>query len=135
MVDIESGKAYSKDEIEENFDYGFGFQIRGINRVTNENGDLDSIIVFSNNDGPYDDDINGSKFTYWGELQNGDYETAYNKGLIRSMVEDIPVHFFYKEESGDEWSYLGEVKVVGVNRDQDRDGRTNYKFEFEQKQK
>lgn len=131
MEKLEVNSNYSKKEIEEIFEFGFGFQIRGINRVTDEDGNLESILVFSKKGGPYDDNLEGSSFTYWGELQKGEYETAYNQGLIRSMVEDIPVHFFTKEESGKEWMYMGEIDVVGVNRDKDRKGRTNYKFTLE----
>jgi putative restriction endonuclease len=131
MADIEPNSDLTKEDIEEIFDYGFGFQIRGINRVTDDKGDLESILVFSKKDGPYDDAVEGKKFTYWGEIQNGDYKTAYNKGLIKSMIKDIPVHFFHKESSDEKWHYIGDVDVIGVEETEDRQGRTNYKFDLE----
>ena len=131
MVKIKQDVSYSKDEIEDIFDYGFGFQIRGINRVTDDGGKLKSILVFSKKDGPYDDAVEGKKFTYWGEIQNGEYKTAYNEGLIKSMINDIPVHFFHKESSDEKWHYIGEVEVIGVEETEDRRGRTNYKFDLE----
>jgi hypothetical protein len=131
MPDIQPDAELNKEEIENIFDHGFGFQIRGINRVTNDEGDLTSILVFSKKDGPYQDSIDDEKLTYWGEIQNGDYDTAYNRGMIKSMINEIPVHFFYKESSGEKWHYLGEVDVVGVEETEDREGRTNYKFDLE----
>lgn len=130
-MEIKPGSYYTKEEIESKFDHGFGFQIRGINRVTDEKGTLKSMIVFSKHDGPYEDTVGESRLTYWGEIQKGSHETAYNKGLVRSMIEDIPVHFFHKEESSEKWKYLGDVDVVGVEETKDKKDRTNYKFDIE----
>lgn len=128
---MKPGSRVTKEEIEEFFDYGFGYQIRGINRVKDENGVLDSILVFSKDEGPYEDSKEGTRFTYWGEIQNGEYKTAYNRALIRSIVDEIPVHFFHKENSEKKWRYMGDIDVVGVEETKDRQNRINYKFRFE----
>lgn len=130
MGNLQTDSKYDKEEIENIFDHGFGYQIRGINRITGDDGSLECILVFSKDDGPYSDAVKGGEFTYWGELQNGEHNTAYNKGLVKAITEDIPVHFFHQEDSA-EWEYLGEVDVVGVKETKDNKGRTNYRFSFE----
>lgn len=131
---MEPNSTYPKDDIEDAFDYGFGFQIRGINIVTDSNGATDKILVFSKEQGPYEDNIEGDILTYWGDLQGDEDEhrNANNHALIRSMVEDIPAHFFHKSkaEADSGWRYEGEVDVIGVEETTDRQGRKSYKFQL-----
>lgn len=53
---IDVGSQYSQDDIEEAFDTGFGYQISGIN-PRRDNEDRRYVLLFANEDGPYDDSV------------------------------------------------------------------------------
>lgn len=64
--DIEIGSRYSQEEIESAFNTGFGYQISGINPRRDEY-DNRYVLVFANEDGPYDDAVTQGRFEYIGE--------------------------------------------------------------------
>jgi putative restriction endonuclease len=111
---VSIGDYLSKEEIEEAFDTGFGYQISGINPRRDDH-DRRYVLVFANEDGPYDDTVTQGRFEYIGEGLSGDQsETSPgNSALIDAVSSDIPVHFFYQQSGDGEWEYHGLIKVLG----------------------
>lgn len=128
------GDRLLKDEIEEVFDTGFGYQISGIN-PRRDNQDRRYVLVFANEDGPYDDTVTQDRFEYIGEGLNGDQsETSPgNSALIDAVSSDIPVHFFYQQSGNGEWEYQGLVDVLSYEFEE-RDGRQVLVFTMEHQQ-
>lgn len=110
---IEIGDQHSQEEIESEFDTGFGYRISGINPRRDDN-DNRFILVFANEDGPYDDSVTQGRFEYLGEGLEGDQSknSPGNSVLIDATNSDIPVYFFYKKADGEDWEYQGLVDVV-----------------------
>lgn len=106
------GETLSKDEIEDAFDTGFGYQISGINPRRDDN-DQRYILVFANEDGPYDDSVTTGRFEYIGEGLDGDQsaQSPGNSALIDATTTEIPVHFFYQGSDESGWEYQGLVEV------------------------
>lgn len=125
------GDHLSKDEIEEAFDTGFGYQISGINPRRDDH-DRRYVLVFANEDGPYDDTVTQGQFEYIGEGLSGDQsETSPgNSALIDAVSSDIPVHFFYQQSGNGEWEYQGLVEVLGYESEE-RSGRQVLVFTME----
>jgi putative restriction endonuclease len=109
----EVGERLTQDEIEEAFCTGFGYRISGINPRRDEE-DRRYVLVFANEDGPYDDSVTQGRFEYDGEGLSGDQsETSPgNSTLIDATGGGIPVHFFYQSKSADGWEYQGLVDVL-----------------------
>lgn len=129
--DITVGDELSQEEIEEAFETGFGYQISGIN-PRRDDQDRQYVLVFANEDGPYDDSVKQGRFEYVGEGLSGDQtETSPgNSTLIDAISADIPVHFFYKEHEGPGWEYQGLVSVQDY-RFEERGGRQVIIFTME----
>jgi putative restriction endonuclease len=72
-VNISVGDTLSKEEIEERFDTGFGYQISGIN-PRRDDKDRRYVLVFANEDGPYNDSVTQGQFEYIGEGLSGDQD-------------------------------------------------------------
>ncbi|ERG93724.1 MAG: hypothetical protein J07HQW2_00157 [Haloquadratum walsbyi J07HQW2] len=77
---------------------GFGYHISGINPRRNHNDDR-YILVFANEDGPYDDSVTDGQFRYIGEGLEGNQseKSSGNSALIDAISTDIPTYFFYSE--------------------------------------
>ncbi|MDJ1430683.1 hypothetical protein [Halostagnicola sp. A-GB9-2] len=129
--EITVGGHYEKDEIEEAFDTGFGYQISGIN-PRRDSQDRRYVLVFANEDGPYDDSVTQSKFEYIGEGLSGDQSESSpgNSVLIDAVSSGAPVHFFYQDSGNGEWEYQGLVDVLDY-RFEEQDGRQILVFEME----
>lgn len=110
---ISIGDSLSKEEIENAFDTGFGYRISGINPRRDSRNDR-YVLVFANEDGPYDDSVTRGRFEYIGEGLEGDQSTSSpgNSTLIDSITSGIPVHFFYQHSGGKGWEYQGLVDVL-----------------------
>jgi len=110
--EISIGDSLSQKEIEEAFDTGFGYRISGIN-PRRDGQDQRYVLVFANEDGPYDDSVTQGQFEYIGEGLEGDQseKSPGNSVLIDAVSSDFPVFFFYKEQESPEWEYQGQVDV------------------------
>lgn len=110
---VSVGDHLSQEEIEEAFETGFGYQITGINPRRDDH-DRRYVLVFANEDGPYDDTVTQGQFEYIGEGLSGDQsETSPgNSTLIDAISSDIPVHFFYQQSGNGEWEYQGLIDVL-----------------------
>lgn len=128
---VSVGDYLSKDEIEEAYGTGFGYQISGINPRRDDH-DRRYVLVFANEDGPYDDTVTQGQFEYIGEGLSGDQsETSPgNSALIDAVSSDIPVHFLYQQSGNGEWEYQGLVEVLGYEFEE-RDGRQVLVFTME----
>lgn len=128
---VSVGGRLTQEEIEEAFDTGFGYRISGINPRRNHQ-DRRYVLVFANEDGPYDDSVTRGRFEYVGEGLTGDQsETSPgNSTLIDAIGDDIPIHFFYQSESDDKWEYQGLVDVLDYEFIE-RDGRDVLVFTME----
>lgn len=128
---ITLGEEYTQDEIEEAFDTGFGYQIAGINPRRDEQ-DRRYVLLFANEDGPYDDSVTEGQFEYIGEGLSGDQDPTSpgNSVLIDAASDGIPVHFFYQDDGDGNWAYHGLVAVL-EHRFEQRDGRQVIVFELE----
>jgi putative restriction endonuclease len=129
--EISTGDYLSQKEIEEAFDTGFGYRISGINpRRDSQNKRY--VLVFANEDGPYDDSVTQGRFEYIGEGLEGDQSESSpgNSSLIDAISSGIPVHFFYQQSGDGEWEYQGLVDVLGYNFKQ-QDGREVIGFKME----
>lgn len=111
--EISVGRKYSQEEIEEAFDTGFGYQISGIN-PRRDSKDRQYVLVFANEDGPYDDSVTEGRFEYVGEGLSGDQSESSpgNSVLIDSVSGDTPVHFFYQDSGDGQWESQGKVEVL-----------------------
>lgn len=121
LLNIETpsiGQRFNQEAIEQWFNTGFGYQISGINPRRTEEGDR-FVLLFSQEDGPYEDNIGDGEFEYIGEgmPENGDQSTSSsgNSVLIDAVDESIPIFFFYKGTDDQEWEYRGLVDVVEWN--------------------
>jgi putative restriction endonuclease len=105
---------YTQDDIEEMFDTGFGYQITGIN-PRRDGQDERYVLLFANEDGPYNDSVTQGRFEYVGEGLRGDQsETSPgNSVLIDAVDSDFPIHFFYQQSDLAGWGYQGLVDVLG----------------------
>lgn len=132
---ITVGDELSQEEIEEAFETGFGYQISGIN-PRRDDQDRRYILVFANEDGPYDDSVKHGRFEYVGEGLSGDQKESSpgNSALIDAISSEIPVHFFYKEHEGPGWEYQGLVHVRD-RRFEEREGRQVIVFTMEHRQR
>lgn len=121
----------TQDEIEERFDTGFGYRISGINPRRDDN-DNRYLLLFANEDGPYDDSVTQGRFEYIGEGLEGDQseDSPGNSALIDAVSSDFPVYFFYTEANKPEWEYQGQVDVRGYQHEE-RTGRQVLVFEME----
>ncbi|WP_435067589.1 HNH endonuclease [Haloplanus sp. C73] len=125
------GDRLSKDEIEEAFDTGFGYQISGIN-PRRDDDDQRYVLMFANEDGPYDDTVIRGQFEYIGEGLSGDQSESSpgNSVLIDAVSSDIPIHFFYQQSGNREWEYQGLVDVLAYETEE-RGGREVLVFTME----
>lgn len=129
------GNYYKKDEIEEAFDTGFGYQISGIN-PRRDGQDNRYVLVFANEDGPYDDSVTRGRFEYIGEGLSGDQSESSpgNSVLIDAISSGIPVHFFYQDSGDGEWEYQGLVDVLDYQFGE-KDGRKVLIFDMKHQDK
>lgn len=130
-VEVSVGDQLTKEEIEETFDTGFGYQISGIN-PRRDDSDHRYVLLFATQDGPYNDLITQGKFEYIGEGQTGDQrETSPgNSVLIDAISSDIMVYFFYKGSNEKKWEYQGPVDVLDYEC-KEHDGRRLLVFRME----
>jgi len=129
--DIELGENLAQEQIESAFDTGFGYRISGIN-PRRDNHDRRYILVFANEDGPYNDSVTEGRFEYVGEGLSGDQsmDSPGNSALVDATRSDIPIHFFYKPAEDADWEYQGLVDAVDYEF-QERDGREVLIFTLE----
>ncbi|WP_226023364.1 hypothetical protein [Halomicrobium salinisoli] len=129
--EITVGDHYDKEAIEDAFDTGFGYQISGIN-PRRDSQDRRYVLVFANEDGPYDDSVTQGRFEYIGEGLSGDQSESSpgNSVLIDAVSSGTPVHFFYQDSGNGEWEYQGLVDVLDHWFEQ-QDGRQVIVFEME----
>jgi len=120
---VEVDDRLTQSEIEATFNTGFGYQISGIN-PRRDADDNQYLLLFANEDGPYDDDVTQGRFKYIGEGLEGDQSPSSpgNSVLIDAIETDIPVHFFYQSTDVTGWVYQGLVDVLGYEFEE-RDGR------------
>jgi len=123
----------TQEEIEAAFDTGFGYRISGINPRRDEQ-DRQYVLLFANEDGPYDDAVTHGRFEYIGEGLSGDQSESSpgNSVLIDAISEPIPVHFFYQRSGGGEWEYQGLVEVLDYET-REQDGREVLEFTMKHK--
>ncbi|WP_226010302.1 hypothetical protein [Halomicrobium salinisoli] len=129
--EITVGDHYDKEAIEDAFDTGFGYQISGIN-PRRDSQDRRYVLVFANEDGPYDDSVTQGRFEYIGEGLSGDQSESSpgNSVLIDAVSSGTPVHFFYQDSGNGEWEYQGLVDVLD-HWFAEQDGRQVIVFEME----
>ena len=129
--EVTVGRRYTQEEIEEAFETGFGYQISGINPRRDRTGSR-YVLLFANEEGPYDDSVTAGRFEYVGEGLSGDQDESSpgNSVLVDAISSSVPVHFFYKQSSYDGWEYQGLVDVMDY-RSERRDGRRVLVFELE----
>lgn len=130
-ADVSIGDDLTQEEIEDTFNTGFGYQISGINS-RRDNNDNRYMLVFANEDGPYDDAVRVGRFEYIGEGLDGDQseDSPGNSALIDAVSSDFPVYFFYAETDRPEWEYQGQVNVLRY-QSKKRDGRKVLVFDME----
>jgi putative restriction endonuclease len=128
---LQVGDRLAQDEIEERFDTGFGYRISGINPRRDDN-DNRYLLVFANEDGPYDDSVTQGQFEYIGEGLEGDQseDSPGNSALIDAVSSDFPVYFFYTETDKPEWEYQARVDVLDY-KFEERNGRQVLVFDME----
>jgi len=128
---IEVGDSFTQEEIEDAYNTGFGYRISGIN-PRRDRQDRRYILLFANEDGPYNDSVTKSRFEYIGEGLDGDQNknSPGNSALIDAQTSDIPIHFFYKRVEEADWEYQGRVDVVDYEF-QEQDGRKMLVFVLE----
>ena len=131
---IEIDDKFSQEEIESAFNTGFGYRISGINPRRDEQ-DRRYVLVFANEDGPYNDSVTQGRFEYIGEGLSGDQseKSSGNSTLIDAITSDIPVHFFYKRTGDDRWEYQGLVDVVDYEF-REQDGRDVLVYSMEHRE-
>lgn len=107
------GEEYHMDEIEDIFHSG-GF-MAGINPRTDEDDDLQYIILTSSGDSHYSDHLRGDRVRYIGQDHgDGDQPTTGRNGRLITQSEEqtVPIYFFSRESKGEDWDYEGLVDVV-----------------------
>ena len=131
---ISIGDALLQDEIEDAFNTGFGYQISGINPRRDDSNNR-YLLLFANEDGPYDDAVREGQFEYIGEGLDGDQSESSpgNSALIDAVSAEFPVYFFYAETDRPEWEYQGRVDVLEYQYEK-RDGRSVLVFTIEHRQ-
>lgn len=84
---IEIDDKFSQEEIESAFNTGFGYRISGINPRRDEQ-DRRYVLVFANEDGPYNDSVTQGRFEYIGEGLSGDQseKSSGNSTLIDAIT-------------------------------------------------
>lgn len=129
--EVSIGDYLSQKEIEEAFDTGFGYRISGIN-PRRDSQDKRYVLVFANEDGPYDDSVTQGRFEYIGEGLEGDQSESSpgNSTLIDAISSGIPVHFFYQQSRDGEWEYQGLVDALDY-KFKKQDGREVIGFKME----
>ena len=106
---------YAKEEIEEIFETKFGARIKGIT-LRRWNDNTPYILLFSKQNGPYDDRIEGDTFYYDGEGLDKDQElTVANKALMNSNVDTRVIYGFIQENQSNKWKFVGLLKVLGYD--------------------
>lgn len=109
------GQRFDQDGIEDWFDTGFGYQISGIN-PRRDQASNQYVLLFSQEDGPYEDNIEEGVFEYIGEgmPEKGDQnpDSPGNSVLISAVDEPIPIFFFYKGSTDQKWEFRGLVEVL-----------------------
>lgn len=132
---INVGGHYKQDDIEEAFDTGFGYQISGIN-PRRDSQDRRYVLLFANEDGPYDDSVTQGKFEYIGEGLSGDQSESSpgNSVLIDAVSSGTPIHFFYQDSGVSGWEYQGLVSVLDY-RAEERGGRQVLVFDMEHQER
>lgn len=110
---VSLGDYLTHEEIEEAYDTGFGYRISGIN-PRRDSQDRRYVLVFANEDGPYDDSVTEGRFEYIGEGLEGDQNDSSpgNSTLIDTISSGIPVHFFYQQSGNRKWEFQGLVDVL-----------------------
>lgn len=128
---ISVGDRLSQEEIEKAFDTGFGYRISGIN-PRRDSQDRQYVLVFANEDGPYDDSVTQGQFEYVGEGLEGDQSetSSGNSVLVDAASSGIPVHFFYQQSGSGEWEYQGLIDVLDYEF-REQGGRDVIVFEME----
>ncbi|ELZ25911.1 HNH endonuclease [Natrinema limicola] len=131
LPDLEEGDRLNQEEIEEIFDTNFGYRTSGIN-VRRDADDDRYILLFANEDGPYDDNVRQGQFTYIGEGLSGDQKESApgNAALIDAVEEPVPIYFFYKDTGRSKWEYQGQVAVSNYEY-VERSGRKVFEFGME----
>lgn len=129
-ADISVGGRFTKEDIEEAFDTGFGYQISGIN-PRRDGQDRRYALVFANEDGPYDDTVTQGQFEYIGEGLSGDQSemSPGNSTLIDAISSGIPIHFFYQNSGDGKWEYQGLIDFLSYEIEK-RGGRRVLVFEM-----
>ncbi len=115
---VEIGEHLTQDEIEDQFNTGFGYQISGINPRRDQNDDR-YILLFATEDGPYDDSVTEGQFTYIGEGLEGDQSetSSGNSALIDAISTAIPIYFFHSTTDQSGWEYQGQVDIIEYQRE------------------
>lgn len=128
---LDVGDRLTQSDIEAAFNTGFGYRISGIN-PRRDDADNRYLLLFANEDGPYDDAVTRGRFEYIGEGLEGDQseDSPGNAALIDAVSADFPVYFFYTDSDRPEWEYHGRVDVREYRREQ-RDGRDVLVFTME----
>ncbi|WP_226929141.1 HNH endonuclease [Halorubrum halophilum] len=128
---LQVGEYFSQKDIEDAFNTGFGYRISGIN-PRRDSSDNRYMLVFANEDGPYDDSVRQGRFEYIGEGLEGDQSenSPGNSALIDAVSSDFPVYFFYAGTDRPEWEYQGQVDVLGY-QSKERGGRKVLVFDME----
>lgn len=131
---ISIGDRLLQEEIEDAFNTRFGYQISGIN-PRRDDTDNRYLLLFANEDGPYDDTVRAGRFEYMGEGLDGDQSESSpgNSALIDAVSANFPVYFFYAGTDRPEWEYQGQVDVLGYQYEK-RDDRSVLVFTIEHHQ-
>lgn len=109
-LELEIGERFTRDALQQRFDRGITG--RGI-EICYDEEDQRYLRLFSDENGPYSDNISSGQFTYIGDGQDGDQTLTHgNKALVESQDVPLPIFFFYKGAGSDKWEYQGLVEVV-----------------------
>jgi putative restriction endonuclease len=113
MTHVLVGHTYDKASIESLFHTRFGRSMKGINLRIDKTGSP-YIILFSKEQGPYDDTIQDAILRYDGEgYQKDQTLTPANKALKESAETGRTIHVFRKKFQDSLWTYLGIASVLG----------------------
>ncbi|WP_276255509.1 HNH endonuclease [Halomontanus rarus] len=131
------GDSYTKSELEEELDTSFGSYIKGINPRTDDNNELEYILIKAREDGPYSDDLEGDddeRFTYIGEgvPEKGDQPHSGANKRLREQADrsTVPIYFFVQPADSDELQYEGLIEVTDAEYVSDGERRV-YQFTME----
>lgn len=118
---VSPGTKWSTDDIEDLFNVNFGWTPQHITLCKGENDEF-FILLFSNENGGYQDTFYEDRIEFMGSGPNGDQdpESRRNQRLIESIELDFPVYLFHKGKGEKRWTSFGEVNVVSY-----RIGRKN----------